>query len=196
MSYSIHQSVAPTVEPVTLAQAKMQCRYTDTDEDEYITTILMPSARQAAETITNRQFNTATWELRTTEFPTTFHLPYPPLQSVTSIKYHDTAGVEQTLAASVYRYDIYPARGQIELAYGQTWPTVRAQSASITVTFKAGYGDTADDVPRELRQGILFLIAHWFANREPVAMGRSLSMVDIPLHVHSVFSHFVVPEFA
>ncbi len=180
--YSTNQTSAPSIEPVTRTEAKAQCRYTDTDEDVYFDN-LIEMARETVENITGQQLITATWELRLDEFPDVIELPYPPLQSVTSIKYYDTSDALQTLSASDYRTDIYTVPGRIEPAYGETWPTVRPQNATITVTYVAGYGATASTVPQTLRLAIRQLVAHWFTNREPVAMGRSLSQVEIPTTV-------------
>lgn len=68
-------------------------------------------------------------------------LRYPPLVSVTSLKYTDTNGVEQTIDPSGYSVlglgssDVT----RISLSYGGTWPTVRSGPEAVRVRYEAGY---------------------------------------------------------
>ncbi len=69
-------------------------------------------------------------------------LPHPPLQGVTSIKYYDTAGTEQTLATTVYLVDnkALSLPGTVERAPGQSWPAFQSdRRLPITVRYTAGY---------------------------------------------------------
>ena len=61
------------------------------------------------------------------------------------------------------------------------------------VTFAAGYG-TANDVPRNLKLGMLNLVSHWYENREPVVVGQSVS--DIPLSAGYLIWPYRIKEFA
>lgn len=85
-----------------------------------------------------------TWELRLDSFPSgAITFPYPPLSTVTSVKYDDADGVEQTLVADTdYRlFDGTPYKSRIEPVYGGTWPTARCDSESVRIRFVAGYAD-------------------------------------------------------
>lgn len=66
-------------------------------------------------------------------------IPLAPLVSVTSIKYLDTAGAQQTLAADQYRVDTDSLPGRITPAYGVTWPELYPVSAAVIVRFVAGF---------------------------------------------------------
>lgn len=69
-------------------------------------------------------------------------VPMPPLISVTSVKYFDTAGDEQTFAAE--NYSVAPGNpGSIALVSGTSWPTLGAVAHPITVRFVAGYASSA-----------------------------------------------------
>lgn len=46
----------PSSEPVSLAEAKLQCRVENTEDDSYFSTILIPAARGAVEKFCNRSF--------------------------------------------------------------------------------------------------------------------------------------------
>lgn len=190
---SVNLKTAPAIEPISVLEAKNQMRVTHADEDGLIANYIT-AARQAAETFTNRQFITATWELRLDEFPQRIRLPYPPAQKVNTLKYYDTAGTLQTILPADYRLDIYEEEARIDPAYGKVWPAPRAQSATIIVDYDAGYGLTAATVPMGLRQAILWLVAHWFEHREPILYGASQH--KIPFHVESLLWHYKVPLFA
>ena len=170
---------APSSEPVTLTEAKLQCREVTTDNDTYLTALIV-AARDYVERHTGRALMPQTWDVRyDSQWPTErvqgaeiprIIVPRPPLTSVTSIKYLDASGVEQTLAADQYRVDTKRFRGVIDPAYGVTWPTVYPVVGAITVRFVAGYANAAA-VPASIRHAMLLLIGHWFANRETVVIG-------------------------
>ena len=54
----------------------------------------------------------------------------------------------------------------------------------VKITFTAGYGDAAGDVPEPLRQALLLLVAHWYERREPVVLGETA--IQVPETVQSL----------
>jgi uncharacterized phiE125 gp8 family phage protein len=167
---------APSVEPLSLAEAKSHLRVDDTSEDTLITDIIV-AARNYVENVTKRQLVTATWTHYLDAFAAEIRLPYPPLQSVTSVKYYDTGGSQQTLASAVYTTDTYRQRGRLVEAYGQTWPATQAIINAVAIEYVAGYGDAGSDVPSAIRQAMRLLIGHWHENREDVAIGTISTQV-------------------
>ncbi len=112
-----------------------------------------------------------------------FHNPnpiepdYPPLQSVDSITYLDTAGDRQTVDSSIYdvtRLDLY---GRITLADGQVWPTNRGDAESIQINYVAGYGDAASNVPAMIRLALLQIVANWWEFREEIITGTIVAKI-------------------
>ncbi len=88
------------------------------------------------------------------------------------IKYYDTANTESTFAASSYFVDTKSEPARIFLAYGQSWPTSTLRPANgICVTFIAGYGDAAANVPENIKQAMLLLIGHLYEHREDIITG-------------------------
>ncbi|MCI0358195.1 MAG: hypothetical protein L0211_06915 [Planctomycetaceae bacterium] len=140
---------------------------------------LLAAAVDVAERWTGRSLLTQTWRLAIDSFPREIVLPRPPLQSIASIQFVDANGTLTTLSASDYyaAADAEPAR--IAPAYGKTWPATRAEREAVRVTYVAGYGSAAADVPEPIRQAILLMVAQWFANREPTISGMNVS--DVPL---------------
>lgn len=165
----------PAEEPVTVSEAKAHLRV-DTNDDDASIGALITAARQHVEAWTGRQLVTATYRLEAREFPAT--LPRPPLASITSVAYVDSTGVERTLAGSAWAASASDVPGRIEPAFGAVWPVVRAGPAAVKITFTAGYGAAAA-VPRAIRQAILLLVGHWYANREAVTPGGAAVVLPI-----------------
>lgn len=153
--WSLALVTAPTVEPVSVAEAQTALRV-DSDADEDIVTALVAAARQWCEAATSRAFCEQTWRLKLDAWPAgaSFLIPRPPLVAVSSVTYVDAAGATQTWASSNYivSADLEPAR--LSLAAGASWPTTAARPDAITITYTAGYGGPAQ-VPQPLRAAIL-----------------------------------------
>lgn len=182
-------NTAPTVEPVSLDEARLH-RHVDAPAEDGWITRRIKTARRYVETITHRQLVTATWELILDRFPASgkaIRLPYPPAQSVTSIEYYDTDGDEQTWDSGEYRVDSDSEPGRITEAYGCSYPSTRTMTGAVTITYKAGYGDAAADVEPELRDAIEILVAHWHEMREPV--GPTAFLGKVPMSVESLLWH-------
>ena len=182
----LKRTVEPTTEPVSLAEAKAQCRVDSDDENTFITGLIQ-AAREYVEDTSHRALLTQTWRLSLDAWPACdeIELPRPPLQSVTSLVYYDSAGTLYTLDSSKYGVDTDSEPGRVVLNWGESWPSLTLRSFNpVQVTFKAGYGDDADDVPLHLRQAILLIIGHWFENRELTISGTIIK--EIPLAVDSL----------
>lgn len=92
-------------------------------------------------------------------------LPYPPLISVTSIKYDDGNGDEQTLVEDTdYRVVGSNTRQKafVTPIYGGNWPTsVRNDDESVRIRFQAGYDQEAtggDKLPGPIKQAVLLMV--------------------------------------
>lgn len=160
-------TTAPTLEPLTVDEARAHCRIDDVAEDAYLSSLITAS-RQYCEKYTDRAFITQTWKLYLDSWPTQIELRKPTAISVTSITYVDSAGDTQTLATSVYALDSVSEPGLVTLKHNQTWPTLRGDHNGIVVTFTAGYGAAASNVPETIKHAMKLLIGHWYRNREAV----------------------------
>jgi uncharacterized phiE125 gp8 family phage protein len=161
-----------------------ECPATNTTADPELNALIKAS-RVQAEMFTRRAFVTQTWSLLLDGFPSfsteLIRLPLPPLQSISSVNYVDVNGVTPTLwAASNYIVDApegdYAQRGRITLAYGEVWPVTRDIANAVTIEFIAGYGAAAA-VPQGIKQAMLLMIGHWYANRESVNVGNIVNEV-------------------
>jgi len=166
-------STAPSVEPITLEEAKIQCRIESTYDDDEITGIII-AARNQAELYLNRAIITQTIDAYYDSFPSCFEMP--PLQTVSSITYLDSDGNSQTLESSQYTVDSKSIPARITRAYGVTWPSTYSQTNAVTIQFVAGYG-LAVSVPECIKQWIKLQVSHYFDNRNPVVIGSSVAEV-------------------
>lgn len=135
---------------------------------------LIATARQQAELELRRSLITQTLDLYLDKFPGVDYwltdrrnqrddddvILLPPLQSVSTITYVDTAGATQTLAADQYLVDAVSQPARIAPAYGVSWPSTRDQANAVKVRFIAGYGAAAA-VPACVKQWMLVKIAEW-----------------------------------
>jgi uncharacterized phiE125 gp8 family phage protein len=186
---------APTSEPVTVAEAKAHLRV-DLSDDDVLIESLITAARVHIEDATSRALITQTWRINLDDWPPCGYLclPRPPLQSVTSVVYTDSAGTAATLSASKYAADTDSEPGRIVLNCGQTWPvTTLATSNPIVITYIAGYGAAAA-VPQQLKQAILLLLGHWYENREGSIVGSG-GVSPIPFAIDSLIWMNRIKEF-
>lgn len=169
---------APAVEPLLLAQVKDHVRVSGTDEDAYLGQLIstVTSHLDGWAGIMGRALISQTWDLFLDWFPWEIAVPLPPLQSVTTVKYTDNDGVQQTLATSVYTVVSQGnSTGKIVQAFNQTWPTIRMVPNAVEIQFVAGYGDSWNDVPLDIRHAMLILIGQMYEYREEVVTGTMVS---------------------
>lgn len=186
----------PTVEPVTLEQAKAHLRVDVTDDDTYIQA-LITSARQVTEERTSRALITQTWDQIIDDFPRgdTIRLFKPNLQSVTDMFYTDAYGQEHTVDPSIYIVDSNSVPGRVFLGFSKIWPVAILQpAAAVRIRFIAGYGDTANDVPQALKNAMLYLISNWYENRE-MYEGRFRYAVKTPDTFDALIGPYKVKRF-
>lgn len=178
----------PTIEPVSLDEAKLQLKIRDWDEEDDYITSLITVAREWAEDYTSRAFNTQSWKVGFSAWSPdrTFILPRPPLVSVESFKYQTVDGVV-TVDPTDYSLDLLDTPGAVTLSSEFSMPALTVSVRHpITVEFTAGYGDLAADVPSTAKQAILLCVANWFENRIPVIIGQGFTATKVPLSAETL----------
>ena len=156
----------PTENPITIDEGKLHLKLDDETADDSLVEGLIDACVEQAEAFLGRALCSQTWDLVLDGFPANhIELSLPPLQSVTSIKYRDTANAEQTLSATYYSV-LTPtnAKGYVELNYGYSWPTVYSRSDAVTIRYVCGYG-TAAAVPQSVKSAMLIMLDDLYANR-------------------------------
>lgn len=195
MSYTL--TTAPAAEPLTLAEVKNFCQVEAdvTADDTLLLAVLLPAARQACEHLTGRALITQQWRRTLDSFGCgPIELEHAPLASVQSVEYMDSAGAWQTASSTLYTVDTASLPGRVALAFGQVWPQVQYQIASVRINYTAGYGAAGSAVPEGLRHWMLMRIRGMYELRgESVEVMRGQlakpSFIDGLLDPYRVLGH-------
>lgn len=181
-------TAAPTVEPVSLDDVKGQLRVLHTNEDATIAR-LARVARSMIEGKVSRALMDQGIRLELPAFPASgvIRLPRPPVISVTSVRYRDTAGTTQTLDPALYVFTADELTPRITIADGAAWPETQTHPAAVFVDYRAGFGTTPEAVPEDLRHAILLTVEHFYANRGATVEG---SRNVLPLGVDALVDRY------
>lgn len=159
---------------VSLDLAKQHCRIDATDDHALIAQWIDVATRMV-EIDSGTRLLTQTWDVRYDRFPCgteALVLPAGPVQSISSVKYYDSAtpSVEQTMLAASYVVDTVSRPARVGLADGQAWPTGLRGFQPITV--RGVFGWTAETLPARYVQAVLLLVAHYSEARQAVDLDR------------------------
>lgn len=185
------QATAPTGFAVSKDDVKANARIDHADHDALIDR-LIKSATNYIEDQTGRKLISQNWKYFMDRSPSSrlIALPLAPVQSLEEISYIDVAGIKQTAATAGFNLYASTDDAWIEPIAGTSWPATQCRPDALSITFKAGYGDTAAAIPEALRQAIILLVCHWLANPEASTMGAvsketdfSVSALLEPFHI-------------
>ena len=164
----------PTIQPVTLAEAKDFLNWENTDKDTEITA-LIKAATSLAEEYTNQIFCQRTYAYSIDRFPINWILlPVYPVRSITSITYinRNESPSTITLPTSVYELNGGIVPSFISLQYNQVWPGASAEENAVTITFIAGHEsdggspeDFRSEIPDPVKLAIRQLVNKMFDGR-------------------------------
>ncbi|NDG20018.1 MAG: hypothetical protein EB117_17385 [Betaproteobacteria bacterium] len=166
---SLRRVGAPTVEPVSLAEAKAHCRV-DIGTDDALIAGYISAARELCEDYLDRSLVTQQYVMRLDQFPPEIELPRPPVVSsgtatAVAVTYTlNDSGATAALATTQYRVDRDSTPGAIRNLYGGTWPSNRDDQNSISVTWWAGYGNP-ESVPQRVKNAILMTVLELYEKR-------------------------------
>jgi len=133
----------PTSWPLTLAEAKKHLYInTANTSDDALVYALIRGATQWVEQYTKRRLVSQTTKLFLRDWPRNDYITYPygQLQSVTHIKYKNTAGTQFTWDSGEYIVDTDSDPGRVVVGYGESYPTTALYpSLPIETQFVSGY---------------------------------------------------------
>lgn len=155
---------APAANPVDSATVKLHLRVIGTSEDALID-LYTNAAISALEKTIEGALITQTWDFYLDSFASErIDITLPPLQSVTSIKYLDANGAQQTLSNTRYTVDTASKPGGV-VVDSDGWPVTYDTVNAVIIRFVAGFGSAAD-VPASLRSALLLHIGDLYENRQ------------------------------
>lgn len=175
----------PASMPVTLDDARKQLSLppdpvTGTHPRDGQITLLIQTAAAHIEPpngFVGRSLITQTWRISADREPEgVIEIPFPPMQSVESIKYIDAAGDEQTIDVADYSVDTDSTPGRIKPK--TRWPKTGDHLSAFTIQFIAGYGNDPEDVPPPIRQAIMMMIRRSYYNDEDGVLESTAKEVE------------------
>lgn len=185
----ITETIAPSVEPVSLQEMKVHCRVEDTNDHDTILGSMITAARQWTEkhlqkSLIQRTYRADLWAL----YPV-IELPMLPLSSVTQIKYYtpDSPQVLTTLDSNTYRHNL--GYSSLYWDVSVTLPSVAYRHDAVQITFVSGYEpssdspqDLAGNVPEAIKSAIKLLANDLFEHRETnTTVGVFVSIQELPV---------------
>ena len=164
---ALYLNSPPAAEPDPLAEAKALLRIDETAEDTYVSALIV-SARVRIEVETRRALITQGWTQTLDRWPDdgVVALRIAPVQGISSVTVRDAAGTPEPVDAAAYALDGQGVPPRLLINSPVASPATLP--AGIEITFTAGYGDAATDVPSDIRQALLLLVADWFEHRDPL----------------------------
>ena len=180
MTTATRRVTAPASLPVTLAEAKAQCRVDHNDENGYIESLIRRAvAMFDGEGELGRAIITQTWAQWVTQAPGWVKLKMSPFIALTSVQYYDDAGALQTATLSDFETRLDGDFVICKPKEGFEWPAADARQDAIKITYTAGYGAAAD-VPETVKGAILLAVGHWYDCR---ASATDANLTEIQLGV-------------
>jgi uncharacterized phiE125 gp8 family phage protein len=183
------RTVAPAVDPVTLAEAKLWARIDHSAHDEMVSSMLAGAIAHldGYTGMLGRCIINQTWKQKFHDWSRDLRLPFPDVSTITSVKYFDATNAEQTVSSSLYEL-LEDERGSFVRMTGDfTDPAIYDErSDAVSVTFVAGYGAAAENVPDAIKAAIKMLVAHWYD--QPAAAEQP--MTEIPFGVTAMISPY------
>lgn len=182
--------VPPAVEPVT--GADLVAHLNAISDDEALLATKAAVARAHVERFLGRALITQTVSVTFDRFrEATIRLPWPPFQSIVWVKYYDEGDVQQVFGD--YTASIAGDVGHVWADAG--WPATYDRPDAVKITFIAGYGDAAGDVPEDLKEAIRSLAGHLYENREATFVGSGGVQV-LPFGVEALLQPYRERVFA
>ena len=159
-------TTAPTIEPVTTAEAKLFARI-DTADDDTLVAALVTAARQTVEKQTGRAFIEQVWTATLDQLPSAsvFELIMRPIASITSIRAYNEDGTYSgvTVATDII---LDGQNGRVSLKSSAASISGDRTSNVYEIVYKAGYGSAAANTPEWAKLAIKMIVAHWYEHRE------------------------------
>lgn len=147
---------APTILPVNLMEVKDHLRITHNTQDDLLLIYLRAAIEDVeahtgltlAQTVFYGYLDTISEEVEIKKYP---------VSSIVSVKYYDSAGVQQTMAVGNYRLDNISTPPKVVI---EDVPTVYDRSDAVTLEFTAGY----PTIPDGVKAAILLQVGYLYEN--------------------------------
>lgn len=156
----------PALEPLTVDDVKLSTRISHDAENSLLQMWIL-SGRKLAEDYQHRVYITQEWELSFDSLPRLPIILYkPPVQEIVSFKLYDYQNNEIEIPLSDLLVDTDSLIPRVTLARGASFPSVKLRELNaVKIRYKAGFGNTAESVPMNVRDAILLYCSYRYENR-------------------------------
>jgi len=157
MKYSLERIADPSVMPITLATLKKNIHLHPTvgTEQDDVLNMYIEAAADEVEQHLRRSLITQDWRIKIDGAPEYIYLLRPPVQEVIEIvaTVEDLDGNQTDEVVSDYEINTDDSPAVLK----PEWPD---NTVSVSVEYRAGYGDEPTDVPASIRQAITLFASH------------------------------------
>lgn len=183
----------PTIKPVTRSEVKAALDIGYTDKDTLIDGLIAAATTHFQNTL-EMPLCEQSWSQAFDEICGTLYLEKTPVISITSVKYIDEAGDEQTIDPEDYSLVVDETSTSVKFRSGYTAPALYSEEPAVTVLYEAGFANTGTDpnftstVPDDIKQAMFLLIRQWFDNPSAVVVGTTVA--KMPNAVDALLSSY------
>ncbi len=144
--------------PVLLSEVRDFLKISHTDEDALIASYIR-AATGACENFTGRKLIKQQWQLTLNSWDNEIiQIPLSPILTIDKVEVWNM-GTFQEIAASNYLLDNISYQAKILPQTGYQWPVPEIDVAGVKITVSVGFGEGQNDIPHDIRLGLL----HWVA---------------------------------
>lgn len=144
--------------PILLSEVRDFLKISHQEEDAILTSHIR-AATSACESFTGRKLIRQQWQLTLNNWGEgAIQIPLSPILTVDKIEYWNM-NIFQEISETNYLLDNTSYQAKILPQPTFQWPDPARDVAAIRITVSAGFGEGQNDVPHDIRQGIL----HWIA---------------------------------
>ncbi len=174
MNY-VKRTVAPTLRPISLDEAKAHLKISGSDEDT-IVGIYLDAAINACE----NKLQTAIMDSRFTLYSRCFsqhlNLQKNYVSAINSVKYYDSDGVQQTVTPTDYALQDYRVPNVLYFNEAYVSPTTDTREFPVEVSFNAGFMAATGVIPN-IRSAVLLEVGDRYENRQNEIVGDRIAVV-------------------
>ncbi len=173
MNY-VKRTVAPTVRPVSLTEAKTHCHIDGTSEDSLIG-IYLDAAITACENKLQNPIMDSRFTLYAKRFDCHMSLQKKFVSTINSVKYYDANGTQQTVDSSNYSLQDFKVPNVLYFR-DYTFPNTDSREFPVEVDFNAG-ATAATGVLPNIRSAVFLEFGDRYENRQNEVVGERMELV-------------------
>jgi uncharacterized phiE125 gp8 family phage protein len=177
---SVVVTTPPSVEPISLVEAKLHLRVDGADEDDLIG-LFITAARSHVEDVTGAALMQQTWQVTWDRFEERMTFPGGRVSALSSLTYLDLQGDLQAMQLGVdYVADLASVPARVAPPAGKCWPRTLCVPAAVTAAIRVGLPPATGDapgtqIPAALRAVLLMIIGDLYTNREATGQANDVA---------------------